>query len=219
MSKTENRNPDTIMNLLRGARSFREREYGKAESLMPGLDSGQQPGAMMIACADSRVDPALVFGARPGDLLVLRVVANLVPPPDSDYDDSAVMSAVEVGLKMLEIPHLIICGHSHCAGVGAALNAVLGDPLTDAPALQEWAKVAEPACREVISEHGELPAGKLNAHAGQRSILKSLENLRAHPWLRDHEASGKVTLHGWWFELATGELWKANPDSGMFTVC
>ena len=95
MNKPVNPGQDGIAALLQGARSFREREYREPESLMPGLSAGQQPKAMMIACADSRVDPALIFGARPGDLLVVRVVANLVPPPDSDGMDSGVMSAVE----------------------------------------------------------------------------------------------------------------------------
>ena len=219
MSKTENRNPDTITDLLRGARSFREREYGKAESLMPGLAAGQKPRAMVIACADSRVDPALIFDARPGDLLVLRVVGNLVPPPNAADPGSAVMSAVEVGLQLLEIPHLVICGHSHCAGVRSALDATLNNPVPPAATLRKWTRMAEPACREVIAEHGRLPAEELSAHAEQRSILKSLENLRAHPWLREREASGRVTLHGWWFELATGDLWEADLDTGMFTVC
>ena len=234
MNKPVNPDQDGIVALLQGARSFREREYGDPESLMPGLSAGQQPKAMMIACADSRVDPALIFGARPGDLLVVRVVANLVPPPYDESMESGVLSAVELGLMTLGIPHLIVCGHSNCAGVRTALDdALCGvDPDTmpaiveaffnsdsdEAYALQDWTSFAQAACHEVIAEHGELSAEELARHAEQRSILKSLENLRANRWLQDLEASGELTLHGWWFDIATGDLWIADPATGNFSA-
>ena len=216
MNKPANPGRDGIAALLQGAGSFREREYGEPGALMPNLSSGQQPGVMMIACADSRVDPALIFGARPGDLLVVRVVANLVPPPDTDSLDSGVMSAVELGLKTLGIPHLIVCGHSNCAGVRTALDEALHDVVPEDYCLHEWTTVAVPACEEVIAAHGELSADELARNAEQRSVLKSLENLRAHPWLQDLEAGGKLTLHGWWFDIATGNLWIADPETGDF---
>ena len=232
MNKPVNPGQDGIAALLQGARSFREREYREPESLMPGLSAGQQPKAMMIACADSRVDPALVFGARPGDLLVVRVVANLVPPPDTDSMDSGVMSAVELGLKILAIPHLVVCGHSSCAGVRTALDQALrgvtpdsvparhealrnSDP--DACCLRDWTSVAEAACHEVIAGHDGLSAEELARHAEQRSILKSLENLRANRWLQDLESSGALTLHGWWFDIASGDLWIADPETGIYS--
>ncbi|MYE99913.1 MAG: carbonic anhydrase [Gammaproteobacteria bacterium] len=216
MNDSDSPGQNAVEALLQGVRSFREREYGESGALMPNLSSGQQPGAMMIACADSRVDPALIFGARPGDLLVVRVVANLVPPPDTDSLDSGVMSAVELGLKTLGIPHLIVCGHSNCAGVRTALDEALHDVVPEDYCLHEWTTVAVPACEEVIAAHGELSADELARNAEQRSVLKSLENLRAHPWLQDLETSGKLTLHGWWFDIATGDLWIADPETGDF---
>ena len=207
---------NAIQTLLRGVKSFREREYGEPGALMPSLSSGQQPGAMMIACADSRVDPALIFGARPGDLLVVRQAANLVPPPDKEHIGSAVMSAVELGLKALRIPHLIVCGHSHCAGVRTALDRAAGNIQSDGSRLHDWTAVAEPACREVLAAHGDLSIDELARRAEQRSVLKSLENLRAHAWVRDLETSGKLTLHGWWFDIATGDLWIADPETADF---
>ena len=217
MDKPANPGQGAIAALLQGARSFREREYGKSGALMPGLSAGQQPRAMMIACADSRVDPALIFGARPGDLLTVRVVANLVPPPDTDGMDSGVMSAVEMGLKTLEIPHLVVCGHSNCAGVRTALDAASSNFNPDnAHALQNWTCFAEIACHKVIAEHGERSAEELVRHAEQRSILKSLENLRARHWLQALEDRGELTLHGWWFDIATGDLWIADPETGEF---
>lgn len=216
MNKPVSSDQDGIAGLLQGVRSFRNREYGDSDALMPRLAGGQQPKAMMIACADSRIDPALIFGTRPGDLFVVRVVANLVPPPDTDGLDSAVLSAVEVGLQTLNIPHLIVCGHSGCAGIKAALDCALCNVEPDSSQLQDWASVAEPACLEVIDEYKELPEEQLARPAEQRSILKSLENLRARPWLREREARGEVTLHGWWFDIPTGNLWIADPQTGIF---
>lgn len=209
---------NAIEALLQGARSFREREYGESGALMPSLSGGQQPGAMMIACADSRVDPALIFGARPGDLLVVRQAANLAPPPDKEHIGSAVMSAVELGLKALRIPHLIVCGHSHCAGVRTALDRAAGNIQAEDSRLHDWTALAEPACREVIAAHGDLSTDELARHAEQRSVLKSLENLRAHPWVQNLETSGKLTLHGWWFDIATGDLWIADSQTGIFSA-
>lgn len=216
VNSTEDQGPDPISALLRGARTFREREYGGGATLMRRLSSGQQPRVLMIACADSRVDPALIFDARPGDLLMVRQAANLVPPPGDERIGSAVMSAVELGLKALRIPNLIVCGHSHCAGVRTALERAAGNIQPEDSRLHDWTAVAEPACREVIAEHGGASSDELACHAEQRSILKSLENLRAHTWLRDLEAAGEVTLHGWWFDIATGHLWIADPETGEF---
>ncbi len=218
MNKPVSSDQDGIAGLLQGVRSFRNREYGDSDALMPRLAGGQQPKAMMIACADSRIDPALIFGTRPGDLFMVRVVANLVPPPDTDGLESAVLSAVEVGLQTLNIPHLIVCGHSQCAGVRTALNAALGNPVSDAQALRDWARVADPACCEVIAEHGERVTENLARKAEQRLILDSLENLRARPWLTDLETRGKLTLHGWWFDIGTGDIWIADPKSGKFAL-
>ncbi len=207
---------EPIAALLRGARSFREREYGAGGGTMRKLAAGQQPRAMVIACADSRVDPALLFDARPGELLVVRSVANLVPPPDSGAIATGILAAVELGVTTLGIPHLIVCGHSGCAGIGAALDAVL-HPCETAPShLRDWAAAAAPACREVIDEPGKHSTQELPRRAEQRAVLNSLENLRALPWLREREAGGALALHGWWFEIATGQLWIADPKTRTF---
>ncbi len=216
MNPPENPASDTIEALLRGAKTFREREYASADAPMLRLTDGQQPGALVIGCADSRVDPALIFGARPGDLLVVRVVANLVPPPGSDRLESGVMAAVELGLNALKIPHLIVCGHSGCAGVRTALDAAMLGTAPKDTCLHEWTSAAVPTCSEVIAEHGDASASYLCTHAEQRTVLQSLENLRAHTWLRDLESNGQLTLHGWWFEIPTGNLWIANPKTGEF---
>ena len=208
-----NAGEDAISALLQSARAFREREYGGAAARMPGLVAGQRPGAMMIACADSRVDPALLFGTEPGELLVVRAVANLVPPPDAGDLAAGVMAAVELGVKTLGIPHLIVCGHSQCAGVRIALDSALQNTTLDHACLHDWTAVAGPACREAIAGNEGLSTEELARHAEQRSIIQSLRNLRGYAWLQNLETAGKLSLHGWWFDIATGELWIADSSS------
>ena len=128
------------------------------------------------------------------------------------------MSALEFGLKALRIPHLIVCGHSHCAGVKTALDCVLRNNTPGYSHLRDWTSMAEPACREVIAENDGLSNEELARRAEQRSIVKSLENLRGYAWLRELETSGKLTLHGWWFDIATGNLWIADSQTGIFSA-
>ena len=216
MNKLEYPANDGIAALLQGARSFREREYGGVSSQMRNLANAQQPGVTMISCADSRVDPALLFGARPGQMQVVRVVANLVPPPGSGGLEAGVFAALELGLRTLEIPHLIVCGHSNCVGVRTALDQAARQTPADSSCLHDWTSTAGPVCREVIAEHGELSVEELSCYAEQRLVLESLKNLRAQPWLRERENRGDLTLHGWWFDIASGNLWIADPQTGNF---
>ena len=114
---------DSLSALIKGALAFHETEYNGDRALMGRLSKGQEPDVLMIACSDSRVDPALIFGARPGDLFVVRVVANLVPAQRSgDALAHGVMAAVEYGVKALGVSHVVVCGHSHCGGIRAAMD-------------------------------------------------------------------------------------------------
>ncbi len=205
--------------LLDGARAFRTTEYRGADSLMARLSMGQEPDVLVIACSDSRVDPALVLGARPGDLFVVRVVANLVPARRAD-DTMAhgVMAAVEYGVKVLGVSHLVVCGHSHCGGIKAATDAARGRELPPFECLGPWVALADASCREVLAESpgAGRPDEEVAAAAEQRSVLKSLANLRSYGWIQDRVEGGRLALHGWWFDIDTGHLWIADTATGLF---
>lgn len=212
---------DSLSTLVDGARAFRQIEYEGDRSLMAHLAQGQEPHVLLIACSDSRVDPALLFGARPGDIFMVRVVANLVPPRRlGDATAHAVMAAVEYGVKALGVSHVVVCGHSHCGGIKAAMDAARGQEPPPFECLGPWVALAEQACREVLAEdsEGEHTDAETATAAEQRSVLKSLANLRSYAWIQDPVESGYLALHGWWFDIDTGELWTADSETGVFSV-
>ena len=186
---------------------------------MAHLARGQEPDVLIIACSDSRVDPALIFGARPGDIFVVRVVANLVPPRrPGDATAHAVMAAVEYGVKALGVSHVLVCGHSHCGGIKAAMDVARDQELPLFECLEPWVCLADGACREVLAEDPEGERTETATAAEQRSVLESLANLRSYEWIQDRVDKGGLTLHGWWFDIDTGELWTADSETGVFSV-
>ena len=214
---------DDLSKLLAAVRAFRLAEYiGDGDrSLMARLSKGQEPDVLIIACSDSRVDPALIFGVRPGDIFVARVVANLVPPQrDGNSMAHAVMAAVEYGIKALGVSQVVVCGHSHCGGIEAAMDVARGQELPRFECLGSWVALADGACREVLAEdsEGERTEVETATAAEQRSVLKSLANLRSYTWIQDRVERGDLTLHGWWFDIDTGVLWTADPETGVFQV-
>ncbi len=212
---------DSYSALLKGAIRFHETEYEGDRSLMARLSQGQEPDVLIIACSDSRVDPALIFGARPGDIFVVRVVANLVSPRHpGDATAYAVMAAVEYGVKALGVSHVVVCGHSHCGGIKAAMDAARGQAPPPFECLGPWVALAGGACREVLAEgsEGERTDAETATAAEQRSVLRSLANLRSYAWIQDRVESGALTLHGWWFDIDTGELWTADAETGVFRL-
>ncbi len=216
-----NNHADSYTALLRGARRFQETEYQGDRSLMARLSQGQDPDVLVIACSDSRVDPALLFGARPGDIFVVRVVANLVPPRrPGDATAYAVMAAVEYGVKALGVSHVVVCGHSHCGGIKAAMDVARGEEPPPFECLGPWVALADEACREVLAEGSgdDRSDAEMATAAEQRSVLKSLANLRSYAWIQDRVDNGDLALHGWWFDIDTGELWTADSETGVFSV-
>ena len=213
------RHKHSLSAFLTAARTFRQTEYGTDRSLMARLSKGQEPDILIIACSDSRVDPALVFGARPGDLFVVRVVANLVPPRRlADAIAHGVMAGVEYGVKALGVSHVVVCGHSHCGGIKAAMDVARGQELPPFECLGPWVAVADAVCREVLAEaagDGRSDA-ETAAAAEQRSVVGSLANLRSYAWIQERVEGGDLALHGWWFDIDTGELWTAEAETGVF---
>ena len=221
--------PGRMASLLEGALAFRAKEYGGDRDLMPRLAAAQHPEAMIIGCADSRVDPALICGARPGDLFMVRNVANLVPPYEAAAHDAGggrgdgVRAALEFGVKVLGVSHVVVFGHSRCAGVQAMIDAAGGAP-SALEFLGPWLSIAGTVPAEARAEPAAdgrpgpgAPTGPLRtAHVERRAILRSMDNLRTYPWIRDRIAAGTLGVHGWWFDLDSGRLWATSPETGVF---
>ena len=189
-----------MQRLIEGFHRFRQGYHTERRDLYERLASeGQHPRAMVIACADSRVDPERLFQAAPGELFVLRNVANLVPPyqPDANYHGAS--AAVEFGVRGLEIEDLVVLGHAHCGGVAALLKGAEAAP-TDF--IGNWMSIAA-SVRALAPAEPDREAHRLCEH---ETVRVSLRNLRTFPWIQERIAAGRLRLHGCWFDLATGEL-------------
>lgn len=206
--------PQTIERLIEGFRAFRETYYADNRALFDALaQKGQSPKVMVIGCADSRVDPLLITGAGPGDLFVVRNVANLVPPyaPDGHYHGTS--AALEFAVRTLEVEHIVVLGHAQCGGVGALLE---GSPMAGRgdDFIAAWMSIAEPARRRALSL--PLPEDGRRRACELETIKVSLDNLMTFPWIRERVADNRLTLHGWYFDLARGSLLRLDRATHSF---
>lgn len=199
--------------LLAGYRRFRAHTWPARRALLRDLaEQGQRPRAMVIACADSRVDPAMVFDAAPGEMFVVRNVANLVPPYAPDGAQHATSAALEFGIRVLEVPDLIVIGHAQCGGVRALLE---GTPEQATDFLAPWIAVARAARGRVLRCTDPEEAQTLC----EREVVKlSLENLLTFPWIAERVRAGTLHLHGARFGIYNGALELLGPDGDFRPV-
>ena len=176
-------------------------------------EAGQTPQVMVIGCCDSRVSPEVIFDARPGELFVVRNVANIVPPYAPDGQAHGVSAALEFGVAALKVKHIVVLGHAHCGGVKAFAEDA--EPLTPGDFIGKWMKLMAPAA-EKVGPRGTQSAPDYLAKLEQANIANSLDNLMTFPRLRKLIERGDVTLHGAYFGVATGDLSVLDKTSGRF---
>lgn len=191
-----------MRSLLEGVKRYETTKRTRYSGRFAALAHGQEPAALFITCSDSRVVPSLVSLANPGELFVVRNVANIVPPSSaSEAADASAASAVWYALEVLKIKDVIVCGHSGCGGI----KAVLGEPPPYRP-LQRWLAPASRAV-ELWRERGPLDASfPDHDQVSQISTLQQLENLATHDHVRARVAAGELRLHAWWFDIPTARL-------------
>jgi carbonic anhydrase len=202
--------------LIDGYHRFRIHGWANQRRRWAELAEGQQPKVMVIACSDSRVDPAQIFDARPGEMFVVRNVGNLVPPfqPDSHYH--GVSAALEFGVTQLEVEELVVMGHGFCGGCAAALTGQFDRAgFGEGHFISTWIAMLEAAAEKVRAHHDRLdrPAFEEMEHEGVRL---SLANLRTFPWVREREQAGRLKLRGAWFAVSSGVLHVLDEASGRF---
>ncbi|MEU0405876.1 carbonic anhydrase [Streptomyces sp. NPDC006197] len=182
------------------------RTFGQRPEEFARLAEGQSPEVLFITCADSRVVPALITGARPGQLFELRTAGNIVPPYGSGTPTGEA-ATIEYAVEVLGVRHIVVCGHSHCGAVGAVVR---GDDLDTVPAVRDWLAHAaeEPRCAD--------PADPTVAEAVQHHVLTQLLRLRSHPCVDKGLASGRLGLHGWYYEVHTGAVREYRADTDAF---
>ena len=202
-----------IARFLSGFKEFQRTYFCDENEVFSSLKENQNPTVLVIACSDSRVDPAILTGCAPGDMFVVRNVANLVPPYEESPGHHGVSAAVEYAVKVLGVEHVIVLGHSSCGGIQALMNPNREDL---GEFIAPWVKIAEPALREVSDKLNFKDDTLRQCACEQASILVSLENLLTFPWIFDRVMTGRIYLHGWYFDLNRGELLSYLPETGTF---
>lgn len=201
--------------LLRGYRDFMSGRYASESDRYRKLArEGQTPETMVIACCDSRAAPETIFDCGPGELFVVRNVANLVPPYEPDDKHHATSAALEFAVQSLKVKHIVVLGHGRCGGIKAALDPS-APPLSPGDFIGKWMGLVAPAAEAVANNTMMTPAERQTA-LERISIRYSLANLRSFPCVSILEGKGKLSLHGAWFDISTGELWAMNPATGDF---
>jgi carbonic anhydrase len=191
-----------IERFIRGFNRFQQ-DYLGDPTRFDSLRGGQHPGTLVIGCCDSRVDPALLTGCDPGDLFVVRNIANLVPPCAPDASPG-VAAAIEFAVCGLEVAHVIVLGHRHCGGIRALMSPRRITPETDF--VSRWMHIAQPVRERVLQDLPHKTEDQRNKACEMASILQSLDNLVTYPWVKLRVAEGKLMLHGWYFDIDTGAL-------------
>ncbi|HEX8662002.1 MAG TPA: carbonic anhydrase [Brevundimonas sp.] len=197
--------------LLSGYRRFREGHWAEAKAEYEALAAkGQRPHTLVVACSDSRADPALIFDAAPGQLFVVRNVANLVPPYEPDGHLHGVSAALEFGVKVLNVSRIMVMGHAFCGGVNAM---IYGAPADCQDFVAPWVAQGSETVR-LVCEEG--PPEELMQRAEEAVVRLSLDNLRTFPWIAEREAAGELKLHGAHFSIAEGILYVLDEAEGDF---
>jgi carbonic anhydrase len=199
-----------IKKFITGFKRFRKSYFGQDQQLFGELKLGQKPTTLVIACSDSRVDPAIITDCEPGDLFVVRNVANLVPPYEKGRGLHGVSTALEFAVCSLKVENIIVLGHSQCGGIHALMEGTTGEFVPG------WVNIARRAKERVLAELPKASSKEQLYACGEAAILVSLENLKTFPWLKARVESGDLELHGWHFDIETGELMAYVPSSGRF---
>jgi carbonic anhydrase len=196
--------PIELEKLIAGYARFRDNFKSGSNLLYKHLsEQGQNPSAIVIACSDSRVDPAIILDCDPGNLFMIRNVANLVPPYEDDHHYHGTSAALEFGVCHLNIPHIIILGHSQCGGIKSLLEKNTIDPNGF---IAKWMQLATLSPRVKMSEDFHLPIEHQAELCEKESLAGSLDNLMTFPWIQKRVQENNVILHGWYFNLFNGTI-------------
>ena len=205
-----------MQKLISGVHRFRHDEFGRYRALFRKLSrEGQNPHTLFITCSDSRVLAELITQSNPGDLFVVKNVGNIVPPASATGSPNSTAAAIEFAVDVLKVSDLVVCGHSQCGAMDALL--LPAEQLDSMPHLAEWLHVAAPVQRIIEKEYRHLTDQRERATAAaEEKVLFALENLHSYPCVQQRLADGSLHLHGWFFKIATAELFAYDPEAHQF---
>ncbi len=196
-----------LTQLIEGYRRFREKDWARERERWSELSEGQSPQVMILSCADSRVDPAQIFDARPGEMFVARNIAGLAPPYEITGGYHGVSAALEFAVTQLNVGEIIVMGHGLCGGCAAALTGKFNDTEHgEGHFISDWVRMLDEASRKVRARHSELDEAAYT-DMEREAVKVSLANLRTFPWIAEREEAGELSLHGAHFSISEGRLY------------
>lgn len=204
-----------IENLIDGFQRFQHHYYEESPELFRDLTAGQHPSTLLIGCCDSRVDPAVLLNSDPGDIFTMRNIANIVPPMTDHIGPQGVLAAIQFAVEDLQVERVIVLGHSQCGGIRALMQ---GRPRLEdrTDYVRSWIDIAEPARERVMRQLPHASDEERHRACEQASILISLQNLERMPGVQKRLQDGSLSLHGWYFDLASGNLLAYSPRADAF---
>lgn len=201
--------------LIQGIVEFRKNLTEESRALFAKLALGQKPDALFIACSDSRVVPNLFASTNPGDLFVLRNIGNLIPPFDPKGQEHSASAVLEFSIYSLNVQDIIICGHSECGAMHALLQGI---DSKQCPHLHSWLNYGEAALRRVKNGFMINPLPSVSNQISQVNVLLQMEHLASYPFIKELLEKAKLRIHGWWFDIATADVYCYEKELGQFIL-
>lgn len=196
--------------IVAGFANFRRKVFPGHRELFSELANGQSPKVLFLTCADSRIDPNLVTQTRPGDLFIVRNAGNIVPPHTRTA--GGVTASIEYAVALLNVEHIIVCGHTDCGAMSGALDPAKLDGL---PHVRDWLELARASIEVVKHTHGCVGPEHLR-EVTEQNVLVQLQHLRTHPAVAARLATDRLQVHGWMYEIETGEVFVHDERTGRF---
>lgn len=200
-----------LQRLVEGIHHFQQNTFRSQRELFEHLARGQNPDTLFITCSDSRIDPNLITRTKPGELFLLRNAGNIIPPFGESNGGEG--PTVEFAVVALGVRDIIVCGHSHCGAVKGLLHP---EKLIDLPSVARWLYHAEATRRIMFEKYQHCSAEELLSASIEENVLVQLENLVSHPAVAERIRDGKLNLHGWVYDIESGEIHAFEPESNQF---
>lgn len=203
-----------MQKLIQGAVSFRQNDFEAHEKLFSELGKEQKPHTLFIGCSDSRIVPNMITTTSPGELFIIRNIANIVPPYKQEGEYLAAISAIEFAVQALEVENIVVCGHSNCGGIAALYKSA--EYFDKLPHTRRWLELARPVKEKVLKILPDGNAASKEWLTEQMNIVEQIHHLLSYPYIAEKYSKGLLSISGWYYIIETGEIFSYNADKGFF---
>lgn len=203
---------ESLDSIVSGVRKFQSDIYPEKQALFKDLAKGQSPKILFVTCSDSRIDPSLITQTDPGSLFLIQNAGNIIPPHGTPYGGTG--ASIEYAVTVLNVEHIIVCGHSACGAMGALLNDNVLNSVS--PIIKQWVSYAETTRAIIDAEAGDMPQEERLHRCIERNVEVQIRHLQTFPSVAARLAIGKLSIHGWFYHIETGEIDVYEPKTESF---